>query len=452
MRTVLALVVSSYDRDCFEESASTVSGITLRWVVYQRESEIRDRVKALFSSEHVDAVFLGLMPYDRCRDVLPEDLPIAVMRMDVADLAVTYARAVSSGWSAGPVSIDTFDEQVVREVGQALELPPERIACLPYDPAQSVGEIVDFHRESIARSGGGYAVTGRTEVARELSGEVPLLKAIAVRSTIRAGLHELALRAQLKRDSELRFAAAVFKVASGGTSRGLDRVRVTLKQLLLSTPEFAEAWVEDRGKRGIVVFAHKALLEKATGGWVSFPVIAPAEARLGLRVAAGFGLGSSARKSVLLAEHAAVRAEQEGAGCAYLMGDHGLIVGPMARETRRLEFTFREHGGEVERLAGEVGLSAATVSRLAALDRKLEARPISPAELADALGVTDPSGRRLVRMLTEHGLAVPAGTAQPNHKGRPSHLYRLRIEQRLRGAGEAGVERASVIESREGAL
>jgi hypothetical protein len=451
MGTVLALVIPSSNRQRFEEIARTLSGITLRWVLYQRESEIRDNVNALLSSEHVDAVFLGPMPHDRCRDLLPAGLPVEVMRMDAADLAVTFARAIASGWSPAPVSIDTFDEQVVHEVGQALDLAPAHTGCLPYDSTQSVADIVQFHREFIARSGGGYVVTGRTEVARRLRGELPLLRVMALPSTIRAGLHQLALRAQSKRDSELRFAAAIFRVVFNGSSRGAEGVRLTLRHMLLNTPEFADAWVEDRGRRGIVVFAHKALLEKVTGGWVAFPMIAPVEARLGFRVAAGFGLGSSARTCVLLAEHAAARAEQEGGGCAYLMGDHGLIVGPIARDTRRLEFTYREHGGELEGLAREVGLSPVTLSRLAAVDRRLESRPISPAELADALGITDPSGRRLVRTLAEHGLAVPAGTAQPSYKGRPSHLYRLRIEQRLRGGGEADRERISTLETTEGA-
>jgi hypothetical protein len=78
------------------------------------------------------------------------------------------------------------------------------------------------------------------------------------------------------------------------------------------------------------------------------------------------------------------------------------------------------------------------MSRLAALERSLGGRPVSPGELADALGITDPSGRRLVRKLTEAGLAVPDGSTQPHHKGRPARLYRLAITAALTAGRSPG--------------
>ena len=95
----------------------------------------------------------------------------------------------------------------------------------------------------------------------------------------------------------------------------------------------------------------------------------------------------------------------------------------------------RQYGADelalVQELAGRAGLSPATLSRLAALERSLGGRPVSPGELASALGITDPSGRRLIRKLGEAGLAIPDGSTQPHHKGRPARLYRLAITSAL---------------------
>ena len=423
---VIALVVPVRHSSSLEASVRTVNGAQFRWVLYEHEGQIRGRVQSLLSREQVDGIFLGPMPYDRCRDVLPPDLPVAVPRIGAIELAITFARAMGQGWPAAPVSIDTVDEQVVTEVSEALGLDRAHVATLPYATEQTVNDIVRFHRDHLHHEGESYAISGRSEVGRRLATRMHLLKADLLPATNLAVLHELALRIQSKQDSERHLAAGVFTIVPGSGRHTLDRARAELMHLLLSTPEFADAWVENRGTRGVVVFAHKALLERATGSWTHAPRIGTGDARLPFRVAVGFGLGASARTCVVLAEQAAARSERDGCR-AYLMGDRGLMVGPMAPNTTPLAFNYREHGQALEGLARTVGLSPMTLSRLAALERRLAGRPVSPSELAGALAVTDPSGRRLMRALVAHGLAADAGTSQRGSKGRPSHLWRLHV-------------------------
>jgi DNA-binding MarR family transcriptional regulator len=135
---------------------------------------------------------------------------------------------------------------------------------------------------------------------------------------------------------------------------------------------------------------------------------------------------------VVLAEKAVAQAEQTGAPCGFLMDEDGLMVGPLRPGATPLSFTYREHGADLERIARQAGLSAATISRLAALDRKLAGRPLSPGDLAEELHITDPSGRRLIRKLAASGLAVQQGSAQANRRGRPTTLYQLTIAAAIR--------------------
>ena len=87
--------------------------------------------------------------------------------------------------------------------------------------------------------------------------------------------------------------------------------------------------------------------------------------------------GDSARLCVALAERAAARAEQDADPGAYLISDNGMMIGPMGASGAPLTYTYREHGG-IEALAGRVGLSPATLSRLAAIERSLGGRPGLP--------------------------------------------------------------------------
>jgi len=290
--------------------------------------------------------------------------------------------------------------------------------------------VVDFHRERLAATGAGYVISVRTGVAAALDGRVAVVNALATPGTIRSDLHELALRVRNKQADRQRFAAGVFLIAKPEESPDLDRSRVALLHLLLNTPDFADAWIDNRGRRGVVVFAHAALFEAVTHQWVSLPVLAEARETLGVRAVAGFGMGASARLCVALAERAAARAEQDADPGAYLISDNGMMIGPMGASGIPLSYTYREHGG-IEALAGRVGLSPATLSRLAAIERGLSGRLISPSDLARSLGITDPSGRRLMRKLTDSHLAVDEGSAQPHPKGRPARLYRLTIAAAL---------------------
>jgi DNA-binding MarR family transcriptional regulator len=424
---LIGIVVHPSRRGVFEQAARTLSGVTLEWVVYEDECEIGERVGQLFDRQHVDGLLLGPVPYTACRDLLPDDLSVAVVRPSEVDLALAFFQAAAQGWKPTPVSIDTFEAPVVAEVTAFLGLDTDQISSLPYAGEQSAADIVTFHQRFLERAGGGYIISARTAVFRHVDGTLPVVSALPVPSTIRRDLHELALRIQSERASALRFAAAVFLLVKHGGDTELDRARVGLMNMLLNTPEFSGAWVDNRGRNGVVVLAHRAQFARITEEWTSVPALGQAADTLGIRVAAGFGVGSSARICVQLAERAAARSEQERVPCGYLIEDSGVVIGPMGPAAGPQVFTYREHGTAIEDLAREAGLSPATLSRLAAIERTLEGRAISPSDLAGAVGITDPSGRRLIRKLNASGLVSAEGSAQLNRKGRPSNLYRLAI-------------------------
>ncbi|MGI5287595.1 hypothetical protein ACQEVF_30245 [Nonomuraea polychroma] len=432
MTIVIGLVIHASHRAVFEEAARTLSGVRLEWVIYEDEEEIRPRVQELLEHEQVHGLLLGQVPYAKSRDLLPTGLSVAVTKSAALDLSFAFFRALAAGRPAVPVSVDTFDPETVGEVVQALGLDHDRVACLPHDPEQTVDEIVGFHRRFAERTGAAYAISLRTAVtARLTAGSVPVVNALQGPATIRADLHELALRIQSRQASASRFAAGVFLVGAQDAQADLDRARIGLMNLLVNTPEFGEAWIENRDRRGVVVFAHKALFEEVTHNWVSLPILGLAQETLGVRLAAGFGIGGSARTCVQLAEWAASRAEQEAAPSAYLVEDSGVIIGPMSGSGSPLAFTYRDHGGDLEELARRAGLSPATLSRLAAVERSLGGRLISPSDLAGQLGITNPSGRRLIRKLSETGLVTEEGSEQMHRKGRPTRLYRLGISSAL---------------------
>jgi hypothetical protein len=425
-------------RELFEAAARTVDGIELEWLLYGDESVVREKVAPFLARTRLDGLVAGLVPFGSCRDLFSPSLPVGVIRPSALDLSLALYRAQERGWRPTPVSLDTFAADAVESVVDALELDPAEVANLPYSPDQTVDDIAGFHRAIHERTGGrSYVVSNRAAVIARLRGAIPILSGMPEPTTIRSTLHELVLRIESQRANAQRFAAGIFVVPR---SPDQDRARIGLMNLLLNTPEFADALIEDRGRRGVVVFAHKALFERITENWVAVPALDEAARALGVRVSAGFGVGTSARNCVRLAEQAATRAEAADDPCGYLIEDSGVIIGPMGAAKSSLTYSYRAHGRDLERVARAVGLSATTVSRLAALDASLNGRTVSPSELAESLGITDPSGRRLIRKLAAAELVTSEGTAQTHPRGRPTRLYRLRVAEVVDLAGRTREE------------
>ncbi|MGW0581959.1 MarR family transcriptional regulator [Streptomyces sp. NPDC002920] len=445
MSLCIGLVVHASRRGVFEEAVEPLSGISLKWVTYGHEQEIRPRVQSLVDGHALDGLLVGAVPYRACRDLLDHTLPIAVTRNSALDLALALAQAQARGWQAVPVSIDTFEHEVVSEVTEALHLDRTRVTCLPYADDQSVDEICAFHQRSL-HDGDGYVITARTAVLRHLRGTLRVLNGSPTPSGIRAELHELLLRIRSERAGAAGFAAGVFCVSRHGCPGDLERSRMDLLHLLRATPELTDAWIENRGRRGVVVLGRRTLFERLSRDWLVVPVLDRAQESLGVRVAAGFGVGPSARTSVVLAERAAVRAESENRPCGYLMEDSGLVIGPIGPGGQSAGQVGgqpparprRDQGDRMRELARTVGLSPATLSRLAAIEHDVAGRTVTPSELADAMAITDPSGRRLVRKLHAHGLVTSEGCAQTHRKGRPTGLYRLAIVAALTGSPAEG--------------
>ncbi|MCT9079965.1 MarR family transcriptional regulator [Streptomyces fulvoviolaceus] len=434
MSLSIGLVVHASRRGVFEEAVEPLSGISLKWVTYGHEHEIRPRVQSLADGHALDGLLVGAVPYRACRDVLSPGLPVAVTRSSALDLALALSQAQARGWQPVPVSIDTFDHEVVSEVTEALHIDRTRVACLPYADDQYVDEICAFHQRSL-REGGGYVITARTAVLRQLRGTLRVLNGSPVPSSIRSELHELVLRIRSERAGAAGFAAGVFCVNRRGGHGDLERSRMGLLHLLRATPELSDAWIENRGRRGVVVLGRRTLFERLSRDWLVVPVLDQAQEALGVGVSAGFGVGPSARSSVMLAERAAARAESEDRPCGYLMEDSGLVIGPMGLGGPPQPRSDQEQG-DLSGLARTVGLSPATLSRLAAIEGDLAGRAVTPSELADAMAVTDPSGRRLVRKLHAHGLVTSEGLAQTHRKGRPTGLYRLAIVAAMTGVAD----------------
>jgi hypothetical protein len=437
MEVRLGIVCPRRSRATFGVAASSLSGVIPRWISYDDEDGIRPQVERVI--DDCDSLaFSGHMPLDRCRDLIPEDLPTTVVQLTGLDVALCLLRARDRGLTHTPMSIDSVEAQLIEELVTELDLDASAIARMPYGPDVTIDEVLAFHGEAHDRLGTVFAITGRSNAAEPLRSRlrIPVFEAVPVVSSIRAAMNRAALSAVSRRYADLRFAAAVFRVLDESSLAEGEFHRLSLARALHESVELAEAWVEARtGGQDVLVFGHKGQMQRATQEWTALPTLEEMQDTLGVQIAVGFGLGNSARHSVEYAEAAVRRAARDGGGCGYLLSEDGIVIGPMRAQGRAAaRHRFKTDDEDIAALAGKLGLSIGTVSQLLELQRR-SADAVSAADIGRELRLTPPSGRRIVRILQTHGVIARVGISQMSGRGRPASLYRLNLEEQLASSG-----------------
>ncbi len=434
MQVRLGIVCPESSRAAFASAAATLSGVAPVWVTYVAETEIAERVQAALGQ--CDAIcFSGELPYLATRDMIPPQLPTAVVRLTSVDVAVALLRAGEAGLPRTPFSIDTVDPAIVDELAAELDLDQDAIATLRHASGLEVPEVVEFHRRARETTETAFAITGRSNALDPLSRtlDIPVFVARPVVASIRVAMNRAALGAVSHKHSEMRFAAALFRVLDEGDLIESEVRRLSLARAIHDTVEFDDAWVEARGGgQDVLVFAHKGLMQHLTERWTAAPILTDLQKSLRLKLVVGFGLGDTARKSVEFAEAAARHAAAAGEGNAFLVSEEGVIIGPMnVSSTTAPRARFGAESHRIAQLAERLALSAETVARLVALEHEASGEPITAGEIAAKLRLTTASGRRILRVLKEHDMAVPAGTVHTPNRGRPTTMYHLRLSQSL---------------------
>lgn len=437
MKVRLGIVAPVRAKATFEQAAATLPGVEPEWLLYDSEESIPTIVGR--AVDRCDALcFSGDLPYDRAGGLLPDDLPVTVVRLTAFDIALCLLRAQDGTGVKQPFSVDSVDPRIVRELVDELDLKPDQISHLPHGREVSVDDVVEFHRDAHTKVGTRFVITGRSNAITKLTEQlpVPVFTAVPVMSSIRSAMNRSALSATSRRHADNRFAAAIFRVAAPADLIEGEVRRLSLARSLHQSLDLGEAWVEARGGgQDVLVFGHKRLMQKLTADWTAVPIIAEVQRQLGFPVAVGFGLGNSARRSVEFAEAAVKRAVRDEGGCGYLQSEEGVVIGPMSGDGDTAQrYRFRTESTGIASLAQRTGIGVPTLSRLLQFEDELRGQPISANDVARQLRLSAPSGRRIVRKLADHGLVKWAGSEQTSGRGRPTNLFKLTLAGTISGA------------------
>ncbi|WP_159619671.1 helix-turn-helix domain-containing protein [Ruania rhizosphaerae] len=392
------------------ESVSEMAGLEAVTLPYSHESETSDIVRQNASS--VDAwLFTGIVPYTLAKGSTSR--PAAFVDYTRETVLRSWVRLAREGRDIARTSIDTVGIPELREIADAVDLPPDRPRSLPHRVDQRVSQLVDFHRSNPDDSW--TAITCVSSVYEALREEISIIRLVPSENAIRTAISRLTLtiNSQVSEDSQVAVGllaaddmtrAAPFLKAQATALAGTVALAETGEMLLVTT----------RGALAIASyqFSQPPLLRRLS--------------EAGISANAGFGVGRTALEAEQLARRALNRARTHPGPTAVVSfrNDVDLALGAGGKNS---EVPGEQEAPALGTIATRVGVALQTLTRLRDLAHLHPDEPLTSRVVAEALDVQLRTARRMLQRLERGGYAERVGNEARESSGRPLTQYLLHL-------------------------
>ncbi|PLS17907.1 transcriptional regulator [Bacillus sp. M6-12] len=401
-------------------------------VSYSHEQETLEVVQPILDA--VDVLFFtGIIPYQITKTSLMTDKPMVFIPPTGTGLYRTLFKIITET-TYNPLhaplkmSVDTIDKAEVEECLEELEIIPEKV-FLNVD--QQADALVNFHLKMWEENSTHVAITCVKSVYERLKDlGILVYRVIPTKSAIRICLQNVLLegKALLQRNTQIAIGILHFHnlFAAGQLSEyGIQRRKAALQNLLIDFSEEAQA-IFDWSERDEVRFiTTRGTMERMTQNYKKVPLINEITMKVEIETSLGIGFGQTANEAEHNAHTALIKAQSNKPSC-FIVDLDGTVVGPVG-QNQQLQYSLRSDDPIRMQLVKTSGLSVATINKLLSFCESFGTKSITALDLANGLGVTIRSARRILAILERSNLAVIVGEEQPIHRGRPRQLYEIQL-------------------------
>lgn len=429
--------------------------IVPRW--YEHADEATAIARELDSSCHV-VLFTGQVPYMLTSNSDLVQAELQFISHSGADLYRCIARVLIDRQGVMPrASIDSIEESIVMSTFAEMELPAPTAHPLgsPEDDVvvEDIGEVVAFHRASLASGRAEVVLTCLAEVYAVLKAEgVAVWRIEHTTVTVTEALQKARLSDQLIRSRSEQLALAVFQI-DGSALRKLDvyerevaRLHVHRELLDMARKNGGRLTALEGGafsiatSRGTV----ESAIERQKAGQASLLN----SLALDVDVRAGIGIGSTFSQAESNAKQALGLAKAHS-DTHVVFPDGRVHSGDVEGGAGYLQ--LQDNSRAFLDLAHRLGIGALSTRRLIDALGRIGHDAITAQQLADAYGVQARSARRLLTALAKEGLAADVGVWSKPGAGRPQALFKVDVKALIASATDGGGANEAAVVASEGA-
>lgn len=331
---------------------------------------------------------------------------------------------------ADELSYDVYEQSQLLAVFADLGAEGVKLQCMPYQG--SYHDLIDFHVRNWESGLTKGAVTCVWYVAQQLEKlAIPVYRVIPTDSTIEAVLGSILLKLEGLRYRDMQI--AVLRIETELLAIEDEKVNHTadtasdnegndVYQELLSYSKQIQGSLLQAGSNLFTLYTTRGAVRDLTDHFRSIPE--QWDSRIML---CGIGIGRTAYEAGRLADEGLARSRIIGEGSWLIFFDDKTVTGPLGKP-EHLSFSYVSD--KLQSISGGTSLSAATLSKVDAIMRKLGTDEVNANELAQHMSILPRSARRILSQLESEGLAQAVGEESPHTRGRPLKTYRISFRQR----------------------
>ncbi|MDD3347891.1 HTH domain-containing protein [Oscillibacter sp.] len=333
------------------------------------------------------------------------------------------------------ISVDRYEEPLLREVLEGAGIRDTQILRAPYDEETYDFEkkLLEFHRNCYREKGATVCITCMEHICSPLLDEgVPCVRVHPAQEVVQEQIYHLQLLNLSAMENQGRLAVIaihfdyVFDDERDLFLREWEKMRYQneFKERVYSIAQRLEAAVFGDGMDHFFIVTTRNMLKNVfLKNHEHAKLLQFGQRSDQYQVWLGMGVGDTMLEARSRAAMALNRAIADHSGTSYLVENEQGISGPLG--------TWDDHAAEhgVERLSERTGLGTATLKKLAsALQNRKEG--VTADQLAQSLSITPRSVNRIVARLEEAGCVTTVGK-QTAGKGRPARVMKIALPDAL---------------------
>lgn len=402
----------------------------IKVVVYSYQDK-KEVVKLLENSENqVDAfLFSGQVPYVVSEMTKAINKPRVYIPRTGTSLYKAFWGMQEQGIDYRNVSFDTIQKKAIEEVVNELNITIDSLYVKTYCEDIDYLEIVDYHYNLWKEKKITVATTCLSITYKELKElGVPVIKLYPTNSLIRECIQEAIYLGDAEKIKATQIAVQIFKIKNKGISSEYEflKLKNLLEKVLINYTQNCFGYVFPFGRDEYLMFSTRGAIKGQCQKLDLYKNLKVDDNRIEIKIASGIGFGNTAYEAETKARIAlGYSIEEKNYNCCFMVDENGIITGPIGEIQENLSYDLAVVDEEIQLIAKKIQISTTYISKIKSIIQRIGTNKMNAEVFANYLGISERSGRRILKQITDAGYAKIIANESTSNIGRPKQLYEI---------------------------
>jgi hypothetical protein len=330
------------------------------------------------------------------------------------------------------ISFDTIQQEDIDEVIKELDISLDKMYVKSYPGDIDYNEVTEFHYNLWKDKKINIAATCLSTTYRNLKAMgVPVIRLYPTRPLIREYINKAIYKGDVEKIKATQMAVQVVKIKN--TNRNISteyeylKIKNKLEEGLICYTQENLGSIFPFGRDEYLIFMTRGTIDAYHTNF-RLPHYIAIESDLKVELASGIGFGDSVHEAEVKARNALDYALKENKNCCYILDEKGVILGPIFEEkSNPLSYDLLVEDDAILEMAKDIQISASYVSKIKSILRKMNKNSIEAEELANYLGISVRSARRILSQIIDAGYGSVVASESRTGIGRPRQIYQINL-------------------------